>query len=175
MNSADATYQQVLPPASVTGNAAPQVIDTNGYEYLELVVELGAGPATTAMTVLKLQESDVEGSSTTLTNGTDVPGCIAGTSLTLAAPTSLYPETPTNPASALPANNNVLILFNVDLKGRKRFLLPIISTGAAQATLLSAIARLSRAEVAPHLPSQQVPTNGLVLGNPPPAYTSSGT
>ena len=30
MNPAEATYQQVLPPASVTGNAAPKVIDTAG-------------------------------------------------------------------------------------------------------------------------------------------------
>lgn len=174
MNPAEANYQQVLPPASVTGNAAPNVIDTAGYAYLELLVELGAGPATTAMTMLKLQESDVEGSSTTLTNGTDVPGAIAGTSLTVTAPTSLYPETPANPATTLPANNNVLILFNVELKGRKRYLLPIISTGASQPTLMSAVARLSRAETAPWLPSQIVPAHGQVLQVPPPALTTAG-
>jgi len=174
MNQAEANYQLTLTPASVTGAAAPSVIDTVGYDFLEIIVALGAGPGSTAMTVLKLQESDVKGSSTTLTSGADIPGCIAGTSLTLAGPSAVYPQTPTNPATTLPAANNVVVLFKVNLIGRKRYILPLITTGSSQATLMAVITRLSRAEVAPHLPAQEVPTNGQVLSSPPPAYTAAG-
>jgi hypothetical protein len=177
------TIQQALAPQSVTGAASPNVIDTQGYDFLDLLFEVGTGPATTAMTALKLQESDIKASGTTLTGGTDVPGTIFGTSNTLALPTNVvagqtpggayqaatgvYPETQQFPLSALPAANNTVFLIRVDLKGRKRYLLPVIATGAAQATLMACIAILSAAEIAPHVPSQMVPSGGGVLQSPP--------
>ena len=182
MNSS-ASYQQVLAPQSVTGDASPAVIDTQGAELLEVVVNIGTGPATKAMIALKLKESDGKNSPTALDgNAADVPGTIFGTSYTLAAAsntpcaaggtasaqaTVLYPLTQQYPVSALPASNNTLFVFFVALKGRRRYLLPIISTGDAQATLLGVIARLSRADVAPKLPSDIVPANGGVLQCPP--------
>ena len=182
MNPAEATYKQVAAPQSVNsagGGLTCNVIDTAGFDYLELIVSLGVGPGATALQALYLSESDSKNSNTAL-NTTDasysqqIPGTVFGTSLTVAAPTSLYPETPTNPASTLPANNTTIELINVDLKGRKRYLLPVINAGANTATLLDVVARMTRTEVAPHLPAQIVPTNGQVLQVPAYALTANG-
>jgi hypothetical protein len=189
MNPANATYFQALPPASNASATSPacNVIDCAGYDFLELIVNLGAVYA--AATVLKLQESDAKSSGTALTSGTDVPGTIFGTSYTLGAPsntpcapggtasasTGVYPETDQYPLSALPANANTIYIVNVDLKARKRYLLPVMTVGAGGATIVGMVARLSRAEVAPHLPSQVVPTNGGLLQSPPFYPNASGT
>jgi hypothetical protein len=172
MNSAEANYQLPLPPVSANGAATVNVIDTAGYDYLELILLLGVGAGSAAMTTCKVQESDVKASGTSLTSGADVPGLIAGTSLTVAGPSGVFPQTPTYPATTLPASNNTIVLFKIDLKTRKRYLLPVDVTGGA--TVLAIVARLSRAEVAPHLPAQEVPANGQVLSNPAPAYTAGG-
>jgi len=192
MNPSDAVRQLVIRPQSIaSGAATAYVVDTAGYDYAEFEIDLGA--VGSALTALKLQESDVKASATSLTGGTDVPGSIFGTSYTwdlpsnvpcapggsAAAATGTYPETGQYPLSALPATANTIATIHVDLKGRKRYLL--LAATIAATTLISASVRLSRAEVAPHVPAQMVPANGgsAAVGNVlqvPPIYpNASGT
>ena len=63
MNPAQCTkFVSITPPAAIVDNASYTTgsIDTQGYEYLEVFVFLGATDI--AMTALKLQESDTDGS-----------------------------------------------------------------------------------------------------------------
>ena len=94
MNESNAVRELVVRPASVNGAATCYVIDTADYDYAEFEIDIGAGATAAAFTTLKVQESDVEASATSLTSGTDVPGTIFGTSNTIAAPSN---------APALPA------------------------------------------------------------------------
>jgi hypothetical protein len=72
--------------------------------------------------------------------------------------TGVYPETAQYPLSILPASNNSVAVINVDLKGRKRYLLAVVTTGTT--TLISASCRLTRDDVAAHVPAQMVPLAG---------------
>ena len=136
MNNANAKWLPVLQPAAnSTGAASTAEIDTLGYGYLELLIMLGATDA--ALSVLKVVESDTTGDGSAV----DITGLVFGTS-----------NTSEGVASVLPAANddNKAYLFNVDLKGRKRFLTLKITAGTSTGgVLLAAIARLSRAAVAP--------------------------
>jgi len=138
MNSAHAKWFPVYQPQAI--NAAGAVttveIDTLGYNYLELALMLGATDA--ALTTCKLSESDTTGVST---GGTDITGLIFGTSTNSAGSTSSVPSA---------TDDNKVFLFNVDLKGRKRFLyLQIVVGAGTNGAYLAALARLSRASTAP--------------------------
>lgn len=131
----------VLPPAAIIDNASAtcNVIDRLDYDELELIVSFGAMDI--AMVALKLQESDVKASATALTGGGDVPGTLFGTSVN-----------DTGAASTLPSatDDNKLFSFHVDLRGRKRYLLPTVTCGDGSAgTYVTAIGLLSRAKDAP--------------------------
>jgi hypothetical protein len=116
-------FQKMIVPIDNTGATATDVeVDTLGYDYLTVIVQLGNVAAN--MTALKLQESDVTGS-----------GEADFTGGAFTAPT------------AAAGDNDVLVAF-VDLRKRKRFI-SIVATAGAGATLISAIGILSRAEVTP--------------------------
>lgn len=140
-NLQNVTYFHVTPPAAIVDNATvvSNVIDTKGYDYCSIVVSRGA---TDILDVaLKVQESDVKSNTTALTGGADVTGLVFGTSTNIAGSTSALPTST--------ADNNVYV-FEIDLKGRKRYLLPVITHGDGTAGAYShCLALLSKAEIQP--------------------------
>jgi hypothetical protein len=109
-------------------------IDTAGYAYCQVVVAFGNIPANVA--ALKIQESDVSGS-----GYDDVTGLIVGTSNTIAGATSALP--------LASGGDGTFLIFDIDLRGRKRYL-DLVATagnGSATPTEMCALAILSRAQV----------------------------
>ena len=128
-------FVSITPPQAIvnTGSWTTASIDTAGYDYLEVFVYLGATDI--AMTVLKLQESDSDGSYV------DVTGLVYGTSAGIAGTTSALPS-----ATA----DNTCFKFEVDLRGRKRWFDLVATTGTGSTgTYLTAFALLTRAKDTP--------------------------
>jgi hypothetical protein len=124
-------FVSITPPAAIVDNASYTTtsIDTAGFEYLEVFVFLGATDI--AMTALKLQESDTDGSYA------DVTGLIYGTSAGIAGTTAALP---------IATDDNKCFKFEVDLRGRKRYFDLVATAGdGAAGTFLTAFALLSRA------------------------------
>ena len=120
-----AKYVQALAPISVAGGAAATTteIDTVGFDHAEFIVCLGLIPSTGVATV-KLQESDAAGSGQAdITGG----GFVA----------------------PVDADDGKILCAFIDLRYRKRYLTLVITNGATNASLLSSIVRLSRAEQVP--------------------------
>jgi hypothetical protein len=130
-------------PAAIVNNTAftSQVIDTQGFAYLEIWAVLGSIDAT--MAVLKVQEADAKTNATTLTSGTDITGTVVGTD-----------NNDAGSASALPTSSdgNKVWKFEIDLRGRKRYLqLQATAGNGASGTFLTAVAELSRGAQVPTL------------------------
>jgi hypothetical protein len=110
----------VTPPAAIVNNASLtcNVIDTQGYRFARVTVILGATDI--ALTALKVQESDVKASATALTGGADITGAVFGTS-----------NKDDGTASTLPSatDDNKFFTIEIDLRGRKRYLLPVVTIG----------------------------------------------
>lgn len=133
----NAKFQKMIVPIDTTGATATDVeVDTLGFDYLTVIVQLGNVAAN--MTALKLQESDTSGAS---------EADFTGGSFT--APT------------AAGGDNDVLVAF-VDLRKRKRYI-SIVATGGAGATLISAIGILTRAEVTPTSATERGIDEQLIL------------
>jgi hypothetical protein len=138
-------FNAIPPAASVNGAGfTSNVIDTQGYEYLELLAIFGAIGANVAL--LKVQESDAKTNATTLTAGADVPGTVVGTDTKDDGTASALP--------ALTTDNNKVWKFEIDLRGRKRYL-QIQCTAGAGATFLTAIAELGRGAQLPTTAAQK--------------------
>jgi hypothetical protein len=113
------------------------VIDTQGWDYAEINVYIGATDIATV--ALKVQESDTKSNTTTLTSGADVTGLVYGTSTNIAGSTSSLPSS---------TADNSCYRFEVDLRGRKRYLLPVITGGdGAAGTYYCCWCELSRGDV----------------------------
>jgi hypothetical protein len=128
-------WVSVTPPAAIVDNASLTTasIDTLGYEYLEVFVYLGATDI--AMTALKLQESDTDGSYA------DVTGLVYGTSVSIAGTTAALPTA---------TDDNKCFKFEVDLRGRKRYFDLVATCGdGSTGTFATAFALLSRATDTP--------------------------
>lgn len=124
-----------IAPASVTAAAtATGRIDTLGYKWLTLAVSLATADTTTDQpSVLKIAESD-----DTTTTVTDVVSLTGGAS------------TSTSVGWVIPAGdtqNSQVVLFQIDLKKRKRYLTLKISPRTTQ--LLSAMGLLDIPEASP--------------------------
>jgi hypothetical protein len=137
----------VLPPVAIVDNASwtTNVIDTLGWDYCTIYFCLGANDI--AIAALKVQEADAAASATALTNGADVTGLVFGTSTNIAGSTS-----------ALPADDEDgnVFAFDIDLKGRKRYLDLVATNGDGTAGgFASAFAVLSRGEQAPVTAAQR--------------------
>ena len=131
----------VTPPAAIVDNTSftCNVIDCQGYDYCQVVVHIGATDI--AMAALKIQESDTKSNTTTLTNGADVTGLVSGTSTNIAGSTSTLPSS---------TADNSFYVFQIDLRGRKRYLLPVATAGdGSTGTYLTIHAELSKADVVP--------------------------
>lgn len=122
---------KVLAPISVAGggNATVTEVDTKGFRAAACYIMTGLTGAN-GVTVVKWQESDTTG-----TGFTDITG---------AAHTAL-----------VDADDGIQLVTFLDLRGRKRFLQPVITTGSTNACLLAAYVILYRAEDAPDSASER--------------------
>lgn len=114
----------VTNPAAILDDtsATTNVIDTKGFRYLEIFVMLGATDI--ALTALKVQEADAASDGTTLTSGADVSGTVFGTDANDTGSTSTLPSA---------TDDNKLYKFEIDLRGRKRYLKPTVTVGNGSA------------------------------------------
>lgn len=98
-------YVNMLDPVSI-GAAAytpDNVVDTNGFNYLTVVISVGQS---TAMTALKI----IESANSNMSSSSDV--AVFGTTLDIDGGTSTLPS----------GDNDEIHVVNVDLRGRKRYL-----------------------------------------------------
>jgi hypothetical protein len=126
----------LTPPAAVIDNTSATVaeLDTNGYDYCQSMVILGATDI--AMTALKVTESDTSGS-----GHADVTGLIFGTSTNTDGSTSALPTA---------TDDNDVFLFEIDLRYRKRYLDVTATVGDGTAgAYVTIIALLSRGNEPP--------------------------
>jgi len=138
-----------LGPISFTaaGTAISASVDAKGYEELQLVVTKTTH-ASDYITVFNIQQSD----DTVLTNFAAVTGYVAGTDWTLASLTG-----GTNAATEKAAG-----VFNIDLRGKKRYFRVLVTNGAATG-IVGITGTLARAEQAPITATLQ---NAGVVVNP---------
>jgi hypothetical protein len=127
----------ITPPAAIIDNAAATTatLDTLGARYAEIVVHFGAMDI--AVTTMKVQESDDSG----MSGAADVTGLIFGTS-----------NNDGGSASTLPSatDDNHFFKFEIDLRGRKRYLDLSLTLGdGAAGTFVTAFALLHMQENAP--------------------------
>jgi hypothetical protein len=137
-------FVNVTPPAAILDNASATTnsVNTEGFSYATFLVELGATDI--ALTALKLQESDTDGSYG------DVTGAIFGTSALPDGTTSTLPSA---------TDDNKIYAIYVDLKGRKKYLDMVITVGDGTAGgYVACQCILSGADVQPHT------ATGLGLG-----------
>jgi len=143
-----AKHVSVTPPAAIKDNGSftTSEIDTKDWDYCEIQVYLGATDI--AMTALKVQESDTSGS-----GFADVTGLVFGTSTDIDGNTSALPSA---------TNDNGFHVFQIDLRGRKRYLDVVATMGDGTAGGFVAIsARLSRGGEGP-LSVADAGCNGLL-------------
>jgi len=141
MMPTDKKIVPVVYPAAIVDNASPTtvVIDTQGFRFLEVYVHFGAMDI--AVTAMKLQESDTTTDANTLSSGADITGLIFGTSTNSGGSTSSLPSA---------TDDNKFFKFEVDLRGRKRYIDLALTCGDGSAgTYVTAWGVLSLPEVAP--------------------------
>jgi len=124
----------VTPPAAIVDNAAYTTaeIDTAGYDYCRIVVYIGATDI--AVAALQVTESDTSGSGYAA-----ITESVVGTA-----------NNDTGSASTLPSatDDNKFFVFDIDLRGRKRYLDLNLTAGDGSAgTFAAAYAELSRADI----------------------------
>jgi len=132
----NAKYLLSTPPAALVDNASLTVteIDTLGWEYAEVIVLIGATDI--AMTALTVTESDTAGS-----GHANVTGLIYATSTNVDGDTSALPTA---------TDEDTMFGFQIDLKGRKRYLDLTATVGdGTNGGYYTVITRLSRAHEAP--------------------------
>ena len=118
----------VAPPGALVNNASVNcsAVDRRGFDYAVFRVVLGSTDA--ALTALKLQESDDN------STYTDVPGLD-------------YAVSPASLPSA--SDDNHVFTFDVDLRGRKRYLKPVVTVGnGTNGAYVAVLADLSHRAIA---------------------------
>jgi hypothetical protein len=141
MNNAQNTKNVViLAPGTAATNATATVavVDTKGWDYAKVKVQMAAATATNSSAkfiTLELQEGDTTSSFSAITGATGTTNSTASSS-----------------QFVLPVNNNTsvgqAISFYVDLKARKRYL-NLSITPPASHTTLAATCDLSKGETLP--------------------------
>jgi hypothetical protein len=122
-------FVQLTPPGVIVDDASytTAALDTAGFGYCAILVCLGATDI--AMAALKLQQSDASGS-----GFADITGAVGGTDFTL--PTS--------------TDDNKIVAFFVDLRGKKRYLDVVATAGNGSAgTYTSIVAILAEGSITP--------------------------
>jgi len=132
INAQNNKFVSVTPPAAIVDDASYTTaeIDTLGFSNAQIVVYLGATDI--AMTALKVTESDTAGS-----GHADVTGLVFGTSTNIDGSTSALPSA---------TDDNKFQIFDIDLRGRKRYLDVTATAGDGSAgTFATIFCILSRA------------------------------
>ena len=130
-------FVSVTPPGALVDNASltTSTIDTLGYAYARVMVYLGATDI--ALTALKVQESDDSG----MSGAADITGLVYGTSNGISGSASTLPSA---------TDDNKCFTFEIDLRGRKRYLDLVATFGDGTAGgYAAAFCLLSRASDAP--------------------------
>lgn len=130
-------FFSITPPGAIVDNASltTATIDTLGFGYCRVFAILGATDI--AMTALKIQESDDSG----MSGAADVTGLVYGTSTDIAGSTSALPSA---------TDDNKCFAFEIELKGRKRYLDLVATCGdGAAGTYINVMCLLSRASDVP--------------------------
>lgn len=111
-------------------------VDTLGFDYVQILVHFGNVPADVAL--LKVQECDTVGGAYA-----DITGTIVGTALDIEGNATVLPTAV--------GGDNAVVLFEIDMRGRKRFLdlLCTAGNGGGTVTEMSAVAIMSRGEICP--------------------------
>jgi hypothetical protein len=138
---------RVTSPAAIVDNASLtcQAIDTQGFRFARYVFYFGAMDI--AATALKVQESDALSSATALSSGADIAGAVFGTSANDAGSTSALP---------IATDDNLFFTVEIDLRGRKRYLNPVVTLGdGAAGTFVCAWCELYRGEQTPTTAAQK--------------------
>jgi hypothetical protein len=127
----ESLYKKVAVPGSslTTGASGTLVVDRLGYDFCVIDVVLGTASATTAPTVLKVEES------TDLTTYTAITALTGGTGFTI--PATEGTTVPDGPYAT----------FNIDCRARKRYLRLTCTVGAA--ATFAAAAQLDRPKDVP--------------------------
>lgn len=136
-------FVAITPPAAIVDNNsfATATLDTLGFRYATIVVFLGATDI--AMTALKVQESDDSG----MSGAADIVGTRFGTDTNDGGATSILPSA---------TDDNKFFTFEIDLRGRKRYLDLVATAGdGAAGTFLTAFAILDRGEQVPTTAAQK--------------------
>lgn len=123
-------FVSITPPAAIVDNAAytTAIIDTKGADKMSVLVYLGATDI--AMAALKVQESDASD----MTGAADITGLVCGTSTAVGGSASTLPSA---------TDDNKFVVFDIDLKGRKRYIDLVATAGDGTAgTYLAALAIL---------------------------------
>jgi hypothetical protein len=141
--SQDTKFINMTPPVAILddGSWATTEIDTKGWDYLQIVFSLGANDI--AMTALAVTEADV-----TATSHANITGLITATSTNIDGTTSAF--------NIATTDNNTIALFEIDLRGRKRFIdLTATNGNGSSGGYASVLAILSRAEESPTTMAQR--------------------
>lgn len=138
---------RVTSPAAIVDNAslACIAVDTRGFKFARYVVYYGGSDI--AVAALKVQESDTLTDSTTLESAADITGAIFGTSANDAGSTSTLPSA---------TDDNKFFTVEIDLRGRKRYLNPVVTGGDGSAGAYFAVwCELYRGEITPTTAAQK--------------------
>ena len=146
----------MIPPATVAAASTTEAgVDTLGYDYCTIDVMNGATASNaTAVTFLQISETD-----TVLpTQYTDGDAIVALTGAAAVSATAGFVLPTPSTCTVVPIGSN--FRFNIDLKGRKRYLGILVTPG--QTWALSAVAMLSRCQDGPAMSTISVATNSTV-------------
>lgn len=129
-------FVSMTPPAAIVDNTSYTTaeVDTKGWDYAQIYCYLGATDV--AMTAMAVTESDATGS-----GHANVTGLVVGTSANIDGDTSALPTS---------TDDNKCMIFDIDLRGRKRFLDLTATAGDGTAgTYMTAWCILSKGASAP--------------------------
>ena len=141
MNPVKHKLVRVTSPAAIVDNASLtcQVVDRQGFDFARYVFYVGA--LDIAASAVKVQEADAKSSATALTSGADITGAVFGTSTNDAGSTSTLPSA---------TDDDKFFTVEIDLKGRKRYLNPVVTLGdGAAGTYVCVWCELYNAENVP--------------------------
>lgn len=136
-----AKWVAITPPGAIVDNTSYTTteVDTAGWDYMEIVVLLGATDI--AMAALAVTESDTSGS-----GHANITGLVWGTSTNIAGSTSALPSA---------TDDNKFQIAQIDLRGRKRYIDVTATAGnGTNGTYATILARLSRGENTPTTATQ---------------------
>jgi hypothetical protein len=131
-----AKYVAAIKPAAILDNtsATATVVDTTGYDYATVIVQLGATDIT--LTALKLQASSTSGGTYTDITGATFDGGSGMGGATLALPSA--------------TDDGQTCVFQVDMRGKNPFLKVVATFGdGTSGGYIAAVAVLSRGKIAP--------------------------